>query len=153
MKLNLSRLMRPSHAKACVGMAGILGAIAMGMAHQGCAAFQNTCAETAATRASAAVLVDDASARLVEAEAIIVKISNTDIRDKALVALAGARAGLDAARSSLAGVKNACEAVDITAAFADFVAAWKVLAPYLSLLGGPSAGSQVKAPIVVGMGG
>ena len=44
-----------------------------------------------------------------------------------------------------------CEAVDVRGAFADFVAAWKALAPFLALLGGPSAGSQVQAPMVVGM--
>ena len=151
MKLNLSRLMTPSDARTCIGMAGILGAVAAGMAVQGCTHVHDACTQTAAERASAAVLVSDAAARLDEAEAVVVKIANPDVRSKAAVALAAARAGLDAARSTLAGVGHVCEAFDVQSAFADFVAAWKALAPFLSLLGGPSAGSQVQVPLVVGM--
>lgn len=147
----LSRLATPSDVRTMVGMAGILGLIACGMAAQGCSAMADACAETAAERASAAILVDDAGARLDEAEAVIAKIANADVRAKAVVALGAARAALDAARASLSGVKNLCEAVDVKAAFGDFVSAWKALAPFLALLGGPSAGAQVQAPIVVGM--
>lgn len=151
MKLNLSRLMTPSDARTCVAAVGILGALACGMAAQGCTHVQDACAETAAKRASASVLVSDAEARLDEARLVVAKIANPDTREKALVAIAGADAGLDAARETLAGIGHLCESFDVQAAFSDFVKAWGALAPFISLLGGPNAGSAVKTPLVVGM--
>jgi len=97
------------------------------------------------------LLVDDAELSLAEAEAVILKIANADARKKALVALGVARAALRASAASLAGTKHMCESFNVKAAFVDFVAAWKELVPFVSLFGWPNAGSQVQAPLVVGM--
>lgn len=150
-KTTRERLLTRSGAKACVAMAGFAGLVAFGIATQGCNLVTDACTETAAERASAAILVSDAQARVDEAKDVVARISNQDVRGAAIDALSGAQAGLDAARATLAGVTHMCEAKDVKAAFADFVLAWSKLAPFLSLLGGPSAGSQVQTPLVVSM--
>ena len=78
------RLLTRSGAKACVAMAGFAGLMAFGVAPQGCQHVQTACAETASQRATAAVFIDDARARLEEAKAVVVRIGNEDIRAKGL---------------------------------------------------------------------
>jgi hypothetical protein len=129
-----------------VTLTSLFGLFALAVSQTGCT---NVCAETAAQRATAAVLVDDATARLDEAKDVIVNIANPSVREQALVAHRAASAALDASRATLAGVKHMCEALDVVAAFANFVKAWRALEPFISLLGGPSAGSQVATPLVV----
>jgi predicted lipoprotein len=130
-------------------VAGVVLAGLLTIALSGCSAISGACAETAASRASAAALIDDAELSLDQAEAVIAKIANGDVRTKAAMALEAARAALRSSAAGLSGVKNVCESFDVKSAFSDFIAAWKALAPFLSLLGGPSAGSQVQAPLVV----
>lgn len=129
-----------------VTLVSLFGLFTLVVSQTGCT---NVCAETAAQRATAAVLVDDATVRLDEAKDVIAKITNPSVREQALVAHRAAAAALDASRATLAGVKHMCEAMDVVAAFADFVKAWRALEPFISLLGGPSAGSQVATPLVV----
>lgn len=123
--------------------------VLFGLAITGCSALQSTCVETAASIASAAILVTDAQDRLVEAGDVVRAISSEEIRGQALDSLRYAHAALDASRSVLAGVHDVCETVDIRSAFFDFAAAWQALAPFLSLIGGPSSGTQVADPLVV----
>jgi len=115
-------------------------------------ACNDVCAKTAASRMTANVLVDDAELSLSQAETVIAKISNQEVRDRAVIALGAARAALRAAVEALKGVNTACESPDMPTIFAAFREAWSALAPFLSLLGGPSAGQAVQAPLVVQMG-
>jgi hypothetical protein len=117
----------------------------------GCSWLDSACTQTLPARTSATILVDDAQTALSEASTVIARVANSEVRAKALQALAVAQAALRAAQASLGAVDAACSTPDIPKIFAEFAAAWKALAPFLALLGGPSAGSQVAAPAVVGM--
>ena len=111
----------------------------------------DACVKTAAARGAAAALVDDAQLSLAQAQNVISTINNPEVRAKALAALAGAEAALQSATRVLHGLEGACTSPDVAAVFRDFVAAWKLLAPFLTMFGGPNAGGQVAAPMVVGM--
>lgn len=115
----------------------------------GCALMRGTCAETAAVRASAAVLCGDAQARLDEAARVIDALP-MDVRADAIDALRVAARALDAARGSLSAVDDACAAVDIDGVFAAFRDAWYALVPFIALMGGGhGGGSTVAFPLVV----
>lgn len=129
----------------------VLFLVALAMSCVSCSMFETACAKTAPARGAATLLVADAQTALSQAEVVVTRIANPDLRDKAIIALGAAQAALRAAQSALHGVETACTTPDINAVFGDFVSAWKALAPFLALLGGPSAGTQVQAPLVVGM--
>lgn len=114
-----------------------------------CALMRDACIETAAARASAAVLVSDAQTRVADAERVV-DVLPGEARVRASEALAHVRVALDDARRVLASVDDACAAFDARDVFAAFRDAWLVLEPWLALLAGPHGGTSVARPIVVG---
>jgi len=99
-----------------------------------CALFRDACTQTAAARASAAVLLTDAQARLDEAAVVILALhpNCAEARD----AFRAASEALNASRKMLSGVDDACAEVDIGLAFVAFKHAWELLEPFLVLLAG-----------------
>lgn len=130
-------------------LAAVVAALVLGLA--GCSWLDSACTRTMPSRQVATTLVDDAQTSLAEAGTVIARIADSELRAKALHALAVAQASLRAAQASLRAVDSACSTPDIPTIFAEFAAAWKALAPFLALLGGPSAGASVQTPAVVGM--
>jgi hypothetical protein len=129
-----------------VAIVSLFGLFALAVSQTGC---HDVCVQTAPARATASILIDDAQTSLQQALVVVTQINNPEMREKALVALNAAVAALRASEKALHGAETACTSPDIDSIFKDFVAAWKILAPFLSLLGGPSAGSQVATPLVV----
>lgn len=113
----------------------------------GCAALQGVCADTIAQRTAAQSMLGEAQVAVDQAAAVIAMIPQGEQRAKALDALAATRAGLRSAASALAGVDDACTALDVRAAFADFARAWRALLPFLALFGGPGAEPMVSTPM------
>lgn len=128
-----------------ISVLSAVGMLTLAFSQAGC---HNLCSETAPARGAATLLVADAQTSLAQASIVVSRIPNQGMREKALIALDAALAALRASEKALHGVESACTSPDIASIFADFVAAWKILAPFLSLLGGP-AGSQVATPLVV----
>lgn len=114
----------------------------------GCAAFGGACAETAAQRAAAAALVSDAQLALDQASVVVANIASVETRHDAYAALDAAKAALRVSADALSATQDLCERVDVRAAFAGFAEAWRVLAPYLALLGG-DGDSVVVPPLAV----
>ena len=113
-----------------------------------CSLLRDACAQSAADRASAAILIDDAQDKLDRASLVIASLPE-DSKAKGEGALQSARVALDAARHVLAGSRNACEGANTAAAFAEFASAWQALAPFLSLMGGAHSGAVVPTPMVL----
>jgi len=117
---------------------------------QGCGLFRDPCAKTAAARASASMIVSDASDRIADARRVIDAFSPGVAQEVARKALLAVDQALDDTRKVLAAVDGACTAIDLHAVFAAFADAWHVLEPFLSMLGGP-AGSRVATPMAVSL--
>lgn len=128
----------------------VTGGIVAALGLQGCiGAINQACLETAAARGTAQALVNDAQTSLAQAALVVPKIANQGIRERAEVSLYAAQQALRGVEAALRGVERGCENPDIKAVFHDFVEAWKVLSPFLSLLAGPGGESSVPEPLVV----
>jgi len=129
----------------------ILSLVALACVCTSCSMFNSACADALPYLTAGQALEDDAQSARDQAADIVTQIANPDLRAKAIAALAVVDSSLRAAAASMHAASTACSKPDVTAVFADFVAAWRALQPFIALLGGPSAGSQVADPIVVGM--
>lgn len=135
-----------------VALVLVLVAVAVtALAQTGCSIFQTACAKTLPTITTAMVLLDDAQTKTDQAQVIVSKIANPELRDKAQSALDAVRAGLVAAEGTLSAASTACTEPNLAVVFKVFMVAWRNLQPFISLLGGPSAGSKVQDPLVFGM--
>lgn len=114
----------------------------------GCSMFRDPCVATAASRASASAMIADAQIALDQAASVIALIPNPGLRSNAYNALDAAQAALRSSASTLSGIEGVCTSFDAGDVFAQFVAAWKALAPYIALLGGHGDGA-VRPPMVV----
>lgn len=124
---------------ACLGCIAVL---------PGCALFEGACAKALPALTTTSVLIDDAQTKVDQAAAIVTRISDSAAREKALDVVAELRAALVSAESLAHAAASSCTAPDVSTVFAEFIAAWPKLLPFISLLGGP-AGSQVKTPLVM----
>lgn len=133
MKLNLfSRLMTPSDVRTCIGMAGILGAIACGMAAQGCSA---VCEQMTAQAPAV-------NAKLADAQSALAQVESSGIRSqlsggalaKFDAAMKKAQDAIVLANQAIALGQQACK--DPSPYLAQFVAAWDVIRGFLALVGG-----------------
>jgi hypothetical protein len=111
----------------------------------------DACLKTAAERGSILVLFEDAHVAVGQAEAAIALMPAGEQKDKAMGYLDACRQGLRAASELMRKVDGACAATDVVAVFKEFVAAWQLLAPFLTLMAGPNAVSRVQDPLVVKM--
>ena len=128
----------------------VVFAVVVGLGAVGCVMPNEACIKTVAARASANAMLADAVVSLQQAADVVSKIQNPEVRGAAMDALEAAQISLRAASGLLASADAMCSAPDLRSVFAEFVEAWRALAPFLALLGGPS-GTQVQAPIVVGL--
>lgn len=113
-----------------------------------CSLFESACTKALPTLTTASVLLDDAQNKVDQAAAIVARIPDPAQRERALVIVAELRAGLDAASAALDAASTPCTAPDVATVFGAFITAWPKIAPFISLLGGPS-GSQVQPPLVM----
>lgn len=141
--MNIKRLLTPSDARACIAGAGILGALAAGMAAQGCG---GVCDQIEAN-------VPTINARLADAQRAISEVEKSGVRDRlsgdALEAfdegMQLAHDGYDLAVQSNALASEACS--DSRNYIDMIVRGWTLVRPFLALLGGTGT-PQIADPIV-----
>jgi hypothetical protein len=126
MKL-LKRIMTPSDLRACLGMVGILSAIAAGMGSYGC----DPCERASVVISQGEDLLPDAQLRLTQAAAIIAAMPASKAKDRAIAAIDDASESLEAARETLKLARTSCASPDLASIFAAFARAWELLRPFV----------------------
>jgi len=127
----------------------IIGSLLAASSSMGCFAPKDACVKTVAERATANALASDASLSLQQAENVISHISNDTVRKEALAYVQEAREALREVADKLSDIDAVCKALDNQALFANFIAIWTKIAPFVAAMTGPNGQPLVTPPLVV----